>query len=165
MPGESLAEDALAWSLGRYTLHGAIASGGMATVHIGRMSGSAGFSKMVAIKRLHAQFAKDPDFVTMFLEEARLAARVHHPNVVQPLDVIATDGEVFLVMEYIRGESLSKMQRALRPTGERVPLKVAGAIMVGVLHGLHAAHEASDERGVALGIVHRDVSPQNVLIG
>ena len=165
MPGESLEEDALGWNLGRYTLHGEIASGGMATVHIGRMTGTAGFSKMVAIKRLHAQFARDPDFVTMFLEEARLAARVHHPNVVQPLDVIATDGEIFLVMEYIRGESLSKIQRLLRPTGERVPLKIAGAVMVGVLHGLHAAHEAVDERGQALGIVHRDVSPQNILIG
>ncbi len=161
----SLEEDALGWKLGRYTLHGEIASGGMATVHIGRMVASAGFPKMVAIKRLHEQFAGDPDFVAMFLDEARLAARVHHPNVVQPLDVIATDGEVFLVMEYVRGESLARIQRILRPHGRRVPLKIAGAIMVGVLHGLHAAHEATNERGAPLGIVHRDVSPQNVLVG
>src|SRR4029078_12527071 len=76
-----------------------------------------------------------------------------------------TDGEVFLVMEYIRGESLSKLARILRPTGARMPLKIAGAVMVGVLHGLHAAHEATDERGQKLGIVHRDVSPQNVIVG
>ena len=108
MSPRSLEEEVLGWNLGgRYTLHGEIASGGVATVHIGRMSGSAGFAKMVAIKRLHAQFARDPEFVTMFLDEARLAARVLHPNVVQPLDVIATDTEVFLVMEYVR-ESLSK---------------------------------------------------------
>ena len=159
-------DDALEWNLGgRYTFHGEIAAGGMATVHIGRMKGTAGFSKMVAIKRLHAQYAKDPDFVSMFLDEARLAARVHHPNVVQPLDVIAEDGEVFLVMEYVRGESLSKLLRALVPRGDLMPVKIAAAIMVGVLHGLHAAHEATNERGEKLGIVHRDMSPQNVLVG
>jgi serine/threonine protein kinase len=159
-------DDALEWSLGgRYTLHGEIAAGGMATVHIGRQRGTAGFSKMVAIKRLHAQYAKDPDFVSMFLDEARLAARVHHPNVVSTLDVIATDGEVFLVMEYIRGESLSKLLRALVPRGDRMSIKVAAAIMVGVLHGLHAAHEATNEKGEKLDLVHRDVSPQNVLVG
>ena len=159
-------EDSSDWNLGgRYTLHGEIAAGGMATVHIGRMKGTAGFSKVVAIKRLHAQYAKDPDFVSMFLDEARLAARIHHPNVVQTLDVIATEGEVFLVMEYICGESLSKVLRALVPRDERMPLKVAAAVMVGVLHGLHAAHEASNEKGEKLGIVHRDMSPQNVLVG
>ena len=68
-------------------------------------------------------------------------------------------------MEYIRGESLSKLARVLRPSGKRMPLKIAGAVMVGVLHGLHAAHEATDERGQQLGIVHRDVSPQNVIVG
>ncbi|WP_394847680.1 serine/threonine protein kinase [Pendulispora brunnea] len=160
-----LEDDALGWNLGRYTLHGEIASGGMASVHIGRMVASAGFSKVVAIKRLHEEFAGDPDFVTMFLDEARLAARVHHPNVVQPLDVLAEGGEVFLVMEYVRGETLAKLQRILRPMGEKVPLPVAGAIVVGVLHGLHAAHEARSELGEPLGIVHRDVSPQNVLVG
>ena len=159
-------DDALEWSLGgRYTLHGEIAAGGMATVHIGRQRGTAGFSKMVAIKRLHAQYAKDPDFVSMFLDEARLAARVHHPNVVSTLDIISTDGEVFLVMEYIRGEALSKLLRSLVPRGERMSLKVAAAVMVGVLHGLHAAHEATDEKGGKLDLVHRDVSPQNILVG
>src|SRR5450432_326978 len=110
--------------IGRYALFDEIAAGGMAAVHVGRLLGPVGFSRTVAIKRLHAQFAKDPEFVSMFLDEARLAGRIHHPNVVQPLDVISTDGEVFLVMEYIRGESLSRIQRFLRPAGERIPLKV-----------------------------------------
>ncbi|HEX8791611.1 MAG TPA: protein kinase, partial [Polyangiaceae bacterium] len=93
--------------IGRYLLFGEIAAGGMATVHFGRLSGPAGFSRTVAIKRLHAQYAKDPDFVSMFLDEARLAARIRHPNVVPTLDVVQTDEEMFLVMEYVQGESLA----------------------------------------------------------
>lgn len=158
-------DDAFGMILGRYTLHGEIASGGMATVHLGRMAGTAGFSKVVAIKRLHAQFAKDPEFVKMFLDEARLASRIRHPNVVQVQDIIHTEGEVFIVLDYIRGESLSKIMRSMRPRGERMSLKIAGASIVGALHGLHAAHEATNERGEPLGIVHRDVSPQNILVG
>src|SRR5271155_712948 len=103
--------------IGRYALHGEIAAGGMATVHYGRLLGQAGFSRTVAIKRLHAQFAKDPDFVAMFLDEARLAARIHHPNVVSTLDVVARHGELFLVMEYVPGESLAKLARCASETG------------------------------------------------
>src|ERR1019366_5458964 len=98
--------------IGRYLLFGEIASGGMATVHFGRLSEPAGFARTVAIKRLHPQFAKEPDFVTMFLDEARLAARIQHPNVVPTLDVVATDGEIFLVMEYVQGESLARLLRS-----------------------------------------------------
>ena len=102
--------------IGRYLLFGEIASGGMATVHFGRLSGVAGFSRTVAIKRLHEQYAKDPEFVAMFLDEARLAARIRHPNVVPTLDVIAneSESEVFLVMEYVQGESLAKLLRSVR---------------------------------------------------
>ena len=89
--------------IGRYALFGALASGGMATVHLGRLLGPAGFSRTVAIKRLHEQFASDPEFVAGFLDEARLAARIRHPNVVPTLDVVATDGQLFLVMEYVQG--------------------------------------------------------------
>src|SRR5580658_8364648 len=89
--------------LGRYLLFREIASGGMATVHIGRLNGPAGFARTVAIKQLHPQYAKDPDFVAMFLDEARLAARIRHPNVVSTLDVVATDGQIFLVMDYVQG--------------------------------------------------------------
>jgi serine/threonine-protein kinase len=151
--------------VGRYAIHGEVASGGMATVHFGRLVGPIGFSRTVAIKRLHPQYAKDPDFVAMFLDEARLAARIQHPNVVPTLDVVSTDGELFLVMEYVQGETLSRLSRAVREANAHIPARVAAAMLVGVLHGLHAAHEAKDERGNPLGIVHRDVSPQNILIG
>ena len=151
--------------VGRYALYGAIAAGGMATVHLGRLLGPVGFSRTVAIKRLHPQYASDPEFVTMFLDEARLAARIRHPHVVPTLDVVATEGELFLVMDYVPGESVARLTRALREAKQSIPLRILSAIMVGALHGLHAAHEAKDERGQPLGIVHRDVSPQNVLVG
>jgi serine/threonine-protein kinase len=151
--------------VGRYAIFGEIAAGGMATVHYGRLLGPIGFSRTVAVKRLHAQFAKDPDFVAMFLDEARLAARIQHPNVVPTLDVVATDSELFLVMEYVQGETLARLLRSLRDHGERTPPPIAAGIVAQALHGLHAAHEAKDEKGQPLGIVHRDVSPQNVLVG
>ncbi len=97
--------------LGRYALYDEIAAGGMATVHIGRLIGPVGFSRTVAIKRLHPQHAKDPDFVSMFLDEARLAARIRHPNVVGTLDVVALSGELFLVMEYVQGESFARLMK------------------------------------------------------
>jgi eukaryotic-like serine/threonine-protein kinase len=150
---------------GRYALYDEIASGGMATVHIGRLLGPVGFSRTVAIKRLHAQFAKDPDFVSMFLDEARLAARIRHPNVIGTLDVVALEGELFLVMEYVPGESLARLWRTTFDTGRTIPLPIVSAILVGVLDGLHAAHEATDDNGEPLGIVHRDVSPHNILVG
>src|SRR5262245_49268372 len=137
----------------------------MATVHLGRLLGPVGFSRTVAIKRLHAQFSQDPEFVSMFLDEARLAARIRHPNVVPTLDVVATGGELFLVMDYVAGESIAKLLRAVATKKEMVPIRVIAATMAGALHGLHAAHEAKDERGEPLGIVHRDVSPQNILLG
>jgi serine/threonine-protein kinase len=135
----------------------------MATVHFGRLLGVVGFAKTVAIKRLHPQLARDPEFVSMFLDEARLAARIRHPNVVSTLDVVATEGELFLVMEYVQGESLRNLER--RAADVRIPPPIVATIMVGMLYGLHAAHEATNERGEPLGIVHRDVSPQNVLVG
>jgi eukaryotic-like serine/threonine-protein kinase len=151
--------------IGRYALYGEIASGGMATVYLGRQWGQAGFARTVAIKRLHPQHAKEPDFVAMFLDEARLAARIRHPNVVPTLDVVATDGELFLVMEYVQGESFSRLLRVARQRKESVPTRVVAAIVTDVLHGLHAAHEATSEKGEPLGLVHRDISPHNVLVG
>jgi serine/threonine-protein kinase len=151
--------------IGRYVLFDEIATGGMATVHLGRLVGAIGFSRTVAIKRLHPQFAKDDDFVAMFMDEARLAARIRHPNVVPTLDVVSTQGELFLVMEYVQGESLSRLVKKCIARGQLVPAPVIAWIMCGVLDGLHAAHDAKSEQGEPLHLVHRDVSPQNILIG
>jgi serine/threonine protein kinase len=152
-------------AVGRYFLHDEIASGGMASIHLGRLQGPVGFSRTVAIKRLHAQYARDPEFVSMFLDEARLAARIQHPNVVATIDVIALGGELFLVMDYIQGETLSRLQRALRERGTKLPLHIGVAIVADALSGLHAAHEATTEQGEPLAIVHRDVSPHNIIVG
>jgi len=146
-------------------LYDEIASGGMATVHFGRLSGPVGFSRTVAIKRLHPHYAKDPEFVTMFLDEARLCGRIRHPNVVPTLDVVTLEGEIFIVMEYVAGEALSKLMKAANQRNIPIPPKVAATIISSVLHGLHAAHQTKDEHGRELGIVHRDVSPQNILVG
>jgi serine/threonine-protein kinase len=147
--------------LGRYVLYGEIARGGMASVHAGRLLGPSGFARTVAIKRLHAHYARSADVVAMFLEEARLAARVRHPHVASVLDVIELDDEIFLVMDYVHGESLARLWRPDRPLDPRL----ACAILIQTLLGLHAAHETRDEHGTPLGIVHRDVSPQNILVG
>jgi serine/threonine-protein kinase len=153
------------FQLGRYSLHAELAAGGMATVYLARLNGPVGFGRTVAIKRLHPHLARDPDFVAMFLDEARLAARIQHPNVVPTLDVVATDSELFIVLEYVRGESLGGLVRAARRSNTKIPIPVALAIVVDMLKGLHAAHEAVDEKGQPLHIVHRDVSPQNILVG
>jgi serine/threonine-protein kinase len=101
----------------------------------------------------------------MFLDEARLASRAQHPNVVATLDVVADVNEVYLVMEYVRGEALSKLWRNSNEFGRQIPADIASSIICDLLNGLHAAHEARSESGEPLGIVHRDVSPQNVLVG
>jgi serine/threonine-protein kinase len=151
--------------VGRYAIFDEIAAGGMATVHLGRLIGPVGFARTVAIKRLHEQLSKEPEFVSMFIDEARVAARVRHPNVVPTLDVLEADGQLLLVMEYVHGLSLSTRSRLARKAGNRVPPRIACAIVAGMLRGLHAAHEAKDEQGRPLEIVHRDVSPHNVLVG
>jgi serine/threonine protein kinase len=148
----------------RYMVHDRIAAGGMAVVHLGRLLGQAGFSRTVAIKRLHPQFATDPEFVAMFLDEAHLAARIQHPNVVAPLDVVFADGELVVVMEYVSGETLGQLLKTSLVQSAPTPAVIA-EIMVGTLYGLHAAHEAVGEDGSKLNIVHRDVSPQNVIVG
>jgi serine/threonine-protein kinase len=137
----------------------------MATVHFGRLLGPVGFTRTVAVKRLHPQFARDPEFVAMFIDEARIAARIRHPNVVPTLDVVASGEEVFLVMDYVQGEPLSRLRRFASEANKPVSTKVLSSILCGVLHGLHAAHEAKSDQGKPLDIVHRDVSPQNILVG
>ena len=149
--------------LGRYVLCGELASGGMATVHLARHLGPHGFCRSVAVKRLHEGHAKDPDFVAMFLDEARLASRIHHPNVASIIDVISTPSDLCLVMDYLHGESLAQLQR--RAEGKPIEVPIAAAIVVDALRGLHAAHEVTDMDGTKLELVHRDVSPQNLFVG
>lgn len=152
-------------TIGRYALYGEFAAGGMATVHFGRVLGDQGVSRVVAIKCLLPDLAKDPAFVRMFLAEGRLASRVRHPNVVATHEVVSIAGELFHIMEYVAGESLSRLVRKCRELGEPIPPRIAVAIACGLLEGLHAAHEAKSERGNPLGLVHRDVSPQNCHVG
>jgi serine/threonine-protein kinase len=144
-----------------------IASGGMASVHFGRLRGAVGFSRTVAIKYLHPHFSRDAEFISMFLDEARLVSRIQHPNVAAPLDVVLLEEseEIFLVMEYIHGETLARMLKGALAMNVAVPPAISAGIMSGALHGLHAAHEAMDELGSPLNIVHRDVSPHNIMVG
>jgi serine/threonine-protein kinase len=137
----------------------------MATVQYGRLHGPHGFVRSVAIKRLHPQFAKEPDFVAMFLDEARLSARLAHANIVATLDVIDAPDELALVMEYVHGESLWNLLRLSNQYAKPVPVRVATALTASVLHGLQAAHITKDDHGEPLRIVHRDVSPHNILVG
>ncbi|APR80063.1 serine/threonine protein kinase [Minicystis rosea] len=149
---------------GRYETLQPIASGGMATVHLARAVGAGGFERLVAIKVMHPGMSDDPDFSAMFLDEARVAARIRHPNVVGTVDVQDGPEGLFLVMEYVEGPSLFAITRAASKRGQRVPIGVALRIVIDALLGLHAAHEQTGPAGEPLNIVHRDVSPQNILV-
>jgi serine/threonine protein kinase len=149
-------------AIGRYYLHEAIGAGGMGTVHLGWMIDD---SRLVAIKALRAELAQDPDCATLFSDETRVALQIVHRNVVRALDVVHTEGQSFLVMEYVRGATLSQLVRCAASRGESVPPATAAGIAIGMLQGLHATHETIDERGAPLNLVHRDVSPQNVMVG
>jgi serine/threonine protein kinase len=152
---------ALPASIGRYHLHDPIGTGGMATVHL---AWSIDAARVVAIKRLRPDLAGRRDFVAMLADEARLTSRIEHRNVVRALDVVEAGDEPCLVLSYVRGASLSHLAQRAAARGERVPAGVAAAIAVGILRGLHAAHEATSPEGEPLAIVHRDVSPQNVMV-
>ncbi|MFO0555454.1 MAG: serine/threonine-protein kinase [Polyangiaceae bacterium] len=137
----------------------------MATVHIGRLLGADGFSRTVAIKRMHPHLAEDAEFCRMFVEEAHIAARVQHANVVSTLDVVREGRELFHVMEYVDGDSFARVLGRVQKRGAQLPLDIVGGIVVQMLSGLHAVHEARGEDGKPLGLIHRDVSPDNILIG
>jgi serine/threonine protein kinase len=149
----------------RYSLHDRIGSGGMATVYLGRDSKAAGLPATVAIKRMHPWLLKEPELVAALLDEGRVVSHIVHPNVVAIREVVVEEHELFLVLEYVHGEPLSGLLPVLRARREPVPVGVACSLVRDLLRGLHAAHEANDERGRPLGIVHRDVSPQNLLVG
>lgn len=151
-------------SLGRYQVLGAIASGGMATVYLARVTGLAGFEREVAIKITHSHLRDEPDFVTALIDEARLAGRIRHQNVVSILDVGVDSAGVFIVMDYVDGDSLSTVLRAMRKQDLVVPIGIALRIIDDTLAGLHAAHQLADAEGNLLGLVHRDVTPHNILL-
>jgi serine/threonine protein kinase len=149
--------------LGRYELITPLGRGGMATVYLARMHGAAGFNRLVAVKVLRDELLDDPQLVTMFLDEARLAARIRHPNVVEVYDVETIEGELVIIMRWIEGASLSALQRSL-PGDEPMPVPLAMRLVHDALLGLHAAHELETEDGESAGLVHRDVSPPNILV-
>jgi eukaryotic-like serine/threonine-protein kinase len=152
------------FKLERYELLCPIAEGGMASVWIARQTGKHGFEKFVAIKTVLPKFASDARFQQMFQDEARIASRIEHANVAQILDVGEQHDITYLVMEYVDGESLSTVHRTLTKKGMKVPPGVILRVMADVCGGLHTAHELREDDGQLLGVVHRDVSPQNVLV-
>lgn len=151
--------------LGRYEVILPIASGGMATVYLACARGAAGFQRDVAIKLTHAHLLEHTEFVTGLLEEANLVARIKHPNVVPVLDVGEDPEGVFLAMEYVEGDSLSGLVRRLRAMGRTLGVGHGLRILCDALQGLHAAHELRGDDGARLELVHRDFSPQNILVG
>lgn len=178
------------WCNSKYALGPRLGQGGMASVHFGVVVGDLGFAKPVAIKRVHPTYGNTEQMLAHLRNEARVATRIRHPNVVPVLDVIAADEEIGIVLDYVHGEALGTLlTRAAddafddthvddqadtfpdhpdrQGAGRRaeVPIGVAVAVTIDVLHGLHAAHTATDESGAPLSVVHRDVSPQNVLVG
>jgi len=152
--------------LGRYEILTQLASGGMASIYIARAQGVAGFERLVAIKVLHPHLAYEQEFISMFLDEARLAARIRHMNVVPTLDISDSPGDgYFLVMEYIEGNHLGALLGRAAKNGERLPQPFVCRVLVDALQGLAAAHRLTDENGNQLKLVHRDVSPHNILVG
>lgn len=150
-------------TLGRYVLRQELASGGMASVFLAHLSGPHGFEKAVALKQIHPHLAKDRRFVEMFLDEARVAAMIHHPNVCAIIDFGEQAGTPYLVLEYLNGESMSSVVDAARATGD-APLWLFARIVHDAARGLHAAHQLSGPDGRPLGVVHRDVSPHNIFV-
>ncbi len=150
--------------VGRYELLLELASGGMGAVYVGRQRGAAGFERVVAIKRMHPHLTSDHGLVAAFHEEARIASMIHHPNVVNVVDVYEEAGEHLLVMEYIDGVALATLIAESRRAGRKMPRPVALRIALDTLAGLHAAHELANIDGRPLEVVHRDVSPQNILV-
>jgi len=151
--------------LGRYEVVSELGTGGMATVYLGRALAAGGFQRLVAIKVLHPHLLRDEQFVQMFLDEGRLAARIHHPNVVATLDLEHTVHGLYIVSEYIEGDILLGLYKNARAQEKRIPFGVTLRIVLDALGGLHAAHELADDLGNPLKIIHRDVSPHNILVG
>ena len=161
-------ERATPTTIGRYELCFELASGGMASVYLARAEGSPGFEKLVALKRIHPHLASEKGYVEMFLDEARIASRITHPNVCSVFDFGEADGEYFIAMEYLVGEPLSRVHRrimanAAQRTSTLLPARMA-RVVAQACEGLHAAHELKDADGESLSVVHRDVSAENLFV-
>ena len=148
----------------RYELVYPVARGGMARVWVAKLRGKHGFEKMVALKTILPIFAEDQRFRRMFLDEAKIASGIEHVNVAQILDLGEQAGQLYLVMEWVDGDSLQELDRAAERAGDSLPIPVLIRVIADACAGLHAAHELADARGRSLNVVHRDVSPHNVLI-
>ena len=150
-------------SLGKYRLIAELGHGGMAEVFLAVVRGPAGFNKLMVIKQIRPQLAEDPEFLGMFLDEARLAARLSHPNVVQTNEVGHEAGRYFIAMEYLEGQPLNRVLHRFQRNGG-FPLGLHLRVISEVLAGLHHAHEITDYDGTPLGVVHRDVTPHNIFL-
>jgi eukaryotic-like serine/threonine-protein kinase len=149
-------------AIGKYRIVSQLGQGGTADVYLAVADGPAGFRKLVVLKVLRQNLSSDDQFRAMFLGEAKLSARLHHPNVVQTNEVLEVDGTPVIVMEYLEGQPLSQVIVRGRDAGFTQAMQLR--VLVDALHGLHAAHELTDFDGTALGVVHRDVSPQNIFV-
>ena len=150
--------------LGRYTLVRRIGKGGMGEVWLAKSLGAHGFEKSVALKRILPQFSSSPHVINMLVDEARISVLLNHPNVVTVLELGEDNGEYFIAMEHVDGHALSRLLRRLSKSGSKLEVLEACYVAIHVLEGLHAAHVQKDHRGKPAGIIHRDISPQNVLL-
>lgn len=166
-PGGEQGRRLLPTRIGRYDILGELGAGGMAIVYLARAKGLGGFERLVAIKRLHEHLCREDSFVRMFLDEARIAARLHHSNVVAVHDVSEDDGRYFLVMDYVRGEPLAAvLNHAWRGNSAAgFPSRIAAFLFSDIADALDAAHELRDTEGRSLGVIHRDISTRNLLFG
>jgi hypothetical protein len=149
--------------IGRYEVLRLLASGGMAEVFLCRLTGPGGFGRVAAVKRILPHLARSEEFVSMFLDEARIVARLHHPNVVQVYDLGVNRGQLYMAMEFLEGATSGSLLAASRDTTP-LPLGLASHIVAEACAGLQAAHELRDTEGKEVGLVHRDVSPQNIFV-
>ena len=161
---EDFASNIIGERFGKYLLVGEIAVGGMAEVFLGVHKGVESFIKVVVIKRVLPHLSNNPEFVRMFCDEARLAARIEHPNIVRIYEFGEVNGQYFTAMEYLPGEDLFKALNNLSVSRQLMPLNIAVGIGVQVCNGLHFAHQFTDTAGKPLNLVHRDINPANIII-